>query len=285
MSTIDIRREVFNYLYIVLGSFALAIGIVGLLEPNKIATGGTAGLAIILHILFDMPTGFMMALINIPLLFLGWKHLGRSFAFKSVICISLIVVFIDLLAEIIKFPSLSSSLILATLYGGVCVGIGLGLIFKGGGSAGGGTIMAKIITSKFYFKTSSVILALDAVVVCSAGIVFKNVELALWSMISIYIAAKMMDTVLTGKKSEKIVHISSLKNLNELSKTITETLGVTGTLVSGSDLLISEKKDVIFIVVENNRINVLKNLVYKFDPKARMILMEASEMMGDNKRK
>ncbi len=281
----DIRREIFNYLYIALGSLALAIGIVGLLAPNNIATGGTAGLAIILHVVLQMPTGIIMALINIPLLLLGWKHLGRNFALKSIVGIALISFFIDLFAEFIKLPQLSDSLVLATLYGGVCVGIGLGLIFKGGGSAGGGTILAKIITSKFHFKTSSVILALDVIVVCSAGFVFQNVELALWSMISIYFAARLMDTVLTGKKSEKIVHISSLKNLDELSKNITETLGVTGTIVSGSDLLISEKKDIIFIVVEKNRIGVLKNLVYQFDPKARMILMEASEMLGDNKRK
>ncbi len=285
MSALNIKREVFNYLYIVFGSFALALGIVGLLQPNSIATGGTAGLAIILHSVLNMPTGLVMALINVPLLLLGWKHLGRAFALKSVICIALISAFIDILAEVIQLPALSSSLILATLYGGVCVGIGLGFIFKGGGSAGGGTILAKIITSKFDLKTSSVILTLDVIVVCSAGIVFQNVELALWSMISIYFAARLMDTILTGKKNEKIVHISSLKNLDALSKNITETLGVTGTIVSGSDLLISEKKDIIFIVVEKNRINVLKNLVYQFDPKARMILMEASEMLGDNKRK
>ncbi len=285
MSKIDIRREVFNYLFIALGSIALALGVVGFLEPNKIATGGTAGLAIILHTILNLPTGSLMALINIPLLLLGWKHLGRNFALKSTVCIGLISFCIDFLAEFIQLESLSNSLFLSTLYGGVCVGIGLGLIFKGGGSAGGGTILAKIITSKFDLKTSSVILGLDAIVVCSAGIVFRDMELALWSMVSIYFAARLMDTVLTGKNNEKIVHISSLKNLSELSKNITETLGVTGTIVRGSDLLISEKKDIIFIVVEKNRISVLKNLVYQFDPKARMILMEASEMLGDNRRK
>lgn len=258
---------------------------VGFLAPNKIATGGTAGLAIVFHYIFDLPIGVLMALINIPLLFMGLRFLGKRFAFKSVICIALIVVFVDLLAEVIELPALSDSLLLATLYGGVLAGIGLGFIFKGGGSAGGGTILAKIITSKIDVKTGQVILLLDAVVVCAAGIIFKSVELALWSMISIYAATKLIDTILVGKTNQKIVHISSFKNLENLSTIITELLGAAGTIVNGNDLSLNEKKDILFIVVEKNRLDELKELVYQYDSNARMIVMEATEMLGENNRK
>lgn len=136
-----------------------------------------------------------MALINVPLLLVSLKYLGKQFAAKTIFCVFLIVVFVDVLAEIIHLPRLSDTLLLATLYGGVTIGIGLGLIFKGGASAGGGTILAKIIASKADIKPSSVVLLLDAIVVASAGLVFKSMELALWSLISIYVASKLIDMV------------------------------------------------------------------------------------------
>lgn len=284
MKSINFKQELLNYLFIVSGSFALAFGVVGFLSPNKIATGGTAGLAIVFHYLTNLPTGTLLALINIPLLMVSVKYLGKYFALKTIVTIILMGAFIDLLAEVIHLPMLSDKPLLATLYGGVIIGIGLGLIFKGGASAGGGTIIAKIVTSKTSMKTGNVILFLDAIVVVLAGVVFKSVELALWSMISIFAASKLIDTVLTGRQSEKIVHISSSKNLSELSTFIDEALHISGTIVKGNDLALSENKDIIFVVVPNNRLNTLKNLVFAFDNNAKMIVMEATEMLSPTKK-
>lgn len=276
-------QTVTSYAYILVGSFLLALGIIGFLAPNQIATGGTAGLAIVLHHMVDVPIGGLMALINIPLLLVSIKYLGKHFAFKTIFAIGSIAVFIDFLGEVIQIPVFSNESLLATLYGGVAVGVGLGLIFKGGGSAGGGTIIAKIVTSKMGVKTGSVILLLDSIVVISAGIVFNSIELALWSMISIYAATKVIDLVLTGKQTQKIVHISSFNNLEKLSQLIIETLGVGGTIVRGEDLNFKEKKDIIFIVVNRNQISALTGLVQTYDDKARLIVMEASELLGVEK--
>jgi uncharacterized membrane-anchored protein YitT (DUF2179 family) len=281
---INAKQEFLNYIFILIGSFSLAFGVVGFLAPNKIATGGTAGLAIVFHYLTDLPTGTLLALINIPLLAVSVKYLGKYFALKTIVTIILMGAFIDLLAEVIHLPMLSDEPLLATLYGGVIIGIGLGLIFKGGASAGGGTIIAKIITSKTSMKTGNVILILDAIVVVLAGVVFKSIELALWSMISIFAASKLIDTILTGRQSEKIVHISSAKNLSELSTFIDEALHISGTIVKGSDLALSENKDIIFVVVPNNRLNTLKNLVFAYDNNAKMIVMEATEMLSPAKK-
>lgn len=284
MKSINFKQELLNYLFIVSGSFVLAFGVVGFLSPNKIATGGTAGLAIVFHYLTNLPTGTLLALINIPLLLVSVKYLGKYFALKTIVTIILMGVFIDLLAEVIHLPMLSDKPLLATLYGGVIIGIGLGLIFKGGASAGGGTIIAKIVTSKTTMKTGNVILFLDAIVVVLAGVVFKSVELALWSMISIFAASKLIDTVLTGRQSEKIVHISSSKNLSELSTFIDEALHISGTIVKGNDLALSENKDIIFVVVPNSRLNTLKNLVFAYDKNAKMIVMEATEMLSPTRK-
>lgn len=274
------KKEFFNYAFIVIGCAIMAFGVVGFLSPNNIAMGGTGGLAIIFDSLFKASVGMLFMMINIPLLLVSVKYLGKYFAIKSTIAILLIGVFIDVLSEFIGLGALSNKPILATLYGGISVGVGIGFIFKGGGSAGGGTIIARIITSKTSLKTGTVILILDSAVVIAAGVVFNSVELALWSMISIYTTTKLIDIVLTGSPNERIVHISSCNNLDTIGALIKERIGVNGTLVKGNNLTLSEKKDLIFVAVPVNRLHTLKQLIFENDPSAKMIVMDASEMLG-----
>ena len=272
-----------NYLNILAGSLVMAFGLIAFLSPNHIATGGTAGLAIVLHELIPFSVGILMALINIPLLLLSIKYLGKAFAVKTILCIGLIVLSVEFFSTVLHLPNLSHNPLLATLYGGLSVGLGLGLIFKGGASAGGGTILAKLVASHSSIKTSTVILFLDTLVVISAGWIYESVELALWSLISIYVASKVVDTVLVGAGNQKIVHISSTKNLRELSSLISENLGVSGTLVKGNDLEDTEYKDIIFILIDRSRIHALKQLVLSYDAKVKMIVMEAREVLGNEK--
>lgn len=276
------KKEIVNYFFLLIGSFIISLGIVGFLSPNQIATGGTAGLAIILNSIFDLPIGVLFFLINIPLLAIGLKFIGRKFAIKTVIAIASLTVSIDLLKEVFQIKVLSNDPLLATLYGGVLVGIGLGFIFKGGGSAGGGTIIAKIVASKSNLKTGPVILILDSLVILSSAIVFHSLELALWSLISIFATSKLVDLVLTGRSNEKLINISSFKELTTLGILIHEQLGIKGTIVKGNDLSGVEKKDVIYIVINSNRINVIKQLVSSYDENARMIITETKEVLGKN---
>jgi uncharacterized membrane-anchored protein YitT (DUF2179 family) len=274
------KKEFFNYTFIIIGCALMAFGVVGFLSPNSIAMGGTGGLAIIFNSIFKVSIGVLFALINIPLLLVSIKYLGKYFALKSTIAILLTSLFIHVLSEFVALEALSKEPLLATLYGGIAVGTGIGFIFKGGGSAGGGTIIARIVTSKTSLKTGTVILMLDTVVVITCGIVFNSIELALWSMISIFTATKMIDMILTGRPNERIVHISSCNSLDGLGILINQKIGVNGTLVKGTNLSLTEKKDMIFVTVPINRLNVLKQLIYAEDATAKMIVMDASEMLG-----
>ncbi|WP_347174907.1 YitT family protein [Polaribacter uvawellassae] len=274
------KKEFFNYTYIVIGCAVMAFGVVGFLSPNNITMGGTGGLAIIFDSVFKSSIGILFMMINIPLLLVSVKYLGKYFALKSAIAIILIGIFIDILSEFIGLGALSEIPILATLYGGIAVGVGIGFIFKGGGSAGGGTIIARIVTSKTSLKTGTVILMLDSVVVIAAGIVFNSVELALWSMISIFTTTKMIDIVLTGRPNDRIVHISSCNNLDAIGILIKERIGVNGTLVKGNNLSLSEKKDMIFVAVPINRLETLKQIIFENDKSAKMVVMDASELLG-----
>lgn len=277
------NAEIINYILIFIGAFFLALGMVGFLIPNKIATGGIAGLSIIFHHLFQLPTGFILAVVNIPLLLLGINYLGKKFAIRTIVTIIFIAVMVDFLVEFLAFSSLSSNTFLSSLYGGVSVGLGLGLIFKGEASAGAGTIIAKIFESKFGFKTGNVLLVLDAFVVVAAGIVFRNLELALWSLISIYVSSKLINLILTGNKNEKIIHITTNKE-KAICEQITAQLGIKGTVINGSDLRFKNDKKLILIVVENNRLNLLKSIVKNSDEEAFMVVMEASEMLGSSRK-
>jgi len=275
------KKEWTNYVFLTVGSFLLALGVVGFLSPNSIATGGIAGLSIILNKVFNISIGLLFALINIPLLLVSVKYLGKYFAFKTTIAIALITIFIEVLTQIIPIGALSTDTLLATLYGGIIIGAGIGLVFKGGGSAGGGSLIARIInTKKPNIKPSTVILILDAFVIIATGFVFKSIELSLWSMISIYASSKMIDLILTGRPNEKIVHISSFKNLTELGNLIIDQIGASGTLVNGKNLSYTENKDLILVAVPKNRLEKLKTLVQIYDPEAKMIIVEATHILG-----
>jgi uncharacterized membrane-anchored protein YitT (DUF2179 family) len=273
------QKDLINYLFIIIGSLIMAVGIVAFLAPNKIATGGTAGLAILINALTNLPIGLSMILINIPLIILGIKYLGKSFALKTIVCLFSLAFFTDLFKNYIQIPAFTDEFLLATLYGGIAVGIGLGFIFRGGASAGGATIIAQIISQKKAFKASNTILILDTFIIILTAITFKSIELALWSLISIFTTSKLIDFMLTGGNNQKIIHISSVKNLSDLSTIISEQMGISGTIIKGNSLGETEYKDIIFILIDKSKLMTLKSLVKSYDNQAKMIVMDANEVL------
>ncbi len=275
----NLRLETRNILYISSGATALALGIVLFLAPNKIATGGTPGMAILLNYLLNLPIGSLMLLINTPLLMVGGKMLGKAFAFRSVLAILLTSILIDLFAEILHIQALSHNTLLATLYGGIAVGVGVGLILRGNASAGGTTIIARLVAARSQYKPGQVILVFDVFIIVASGFVFQDIERALWSMISIYATSKCIDMILTGTLSEKVVHIATSK-ADLLSQKIVEQLGQQGTILSGTGLYRDEQKTLIFVTVEARRITLLRDIIRNNDPDAFMVVMDAAEMLG-----
>ena len=274
-----LKIEMKNYAFIVLGSLFLSFGVVLFFIPNALVTGGTSGMAILLHYLLGLPTGSMMVAVNAPLLLLGAKYLGHAFTFRSIVTIVLSSLFIDLFNEVLHVSALTKDVILASLFGGVSVGVGLGLVLSGNASAGGSTILAKIIASKTSIKASSVILAIDVMIIIAIALIFKNIDLALWSLVSIYISAKSIDMFLSRGPSKKVVHIVSSK-IDALCEAIVLHVGEEGTIVQGESIFEHNTKQMIFLVVENRKIPALKTLVQSIDNDAFVVVMEASELLG-----
>jgi len=277
--TIPWQRELRNGLLICLGSTFLALGVVLFLAPNRIATGGTPGMAILLHFLVDLPIGSLMVAINLPLLLAGWRLLGRAFALRTVAAVLLMSLQIDLFSEVLKLEALSHNILLATLYGGITVGLGVGLILRGNASAGGSTIIARIVSSRSRVKPGQVIFSLDLLIVLSTAAVFRSIEPALWSLIGIYVTAKCIDTILTGAPTEKVVHIAT-GHPAELSAQLLLQLGQHGTILTGTGLHRDQEKTLIFVTVEARRIGLLRDIIRQSDPDAFMVVMDAAEMLG-----
>ncbi|WP_263831705.1 YitT family protein [Sulfurospirillum oryzae] len=273
------KSELKNYSYIFLGSLSLSFGVVALFIPNALVTGGTSGMALLGHYIFKLPVGVLMMLINAPLLLLGTKYFGRHFTIRSIIAIGFTSLCIDVMVEFLHVKALSHDVILASIFGGIAIGIGLGFILSGHASAGGSTIIAKIVASKTSIKASSVMLFIDMLIIIAIAFISKNVDLALWSLVSIYITAKSVDMFLTRGPAKKVVHIVSSK-IEELCSQIVLHLGKNGTIVQGDGIYAHENKRMIFLVVENRKVPLLKELIQKIDSEAFMVVMEASELLG-----
>lgn len=265
--------------YIFLGSVLCSLGVVLFLAPNSIITGGTAGLSLLLHYITSFTIGTWMVLVNVPLLLLGGKYFGKSYAIKSIITIVLISLLIDFFNEVLKLKPITDEFILASIFGGILIGIGIGLIIKGKSSAGGTSIIATIIASKTKYKASEAMLFIDTLVIALSIYVLNDVEKALWSVLSIYVSSRLIDIILTGRPSKKVVYLVT-NEVKLLSEKIKESLGPEGTIIEGKDLEYSKDKKMILIVVDISKIQILRNLCKSYDKDSFLVITEASELHG-----
>ncbi len=270
-----------HLLKIVLGSALMAAAISLFLVPAEILTGGTPGMAMIIYFLSDISMGVAMLLVNIPLLIAGFHFVDLGFTIRSIITMIITAVLVDVMAAYVPFPELHS-LLLSTLYGGILAGIGIALVLKAQASAGGTSIVARILAKYTRIRPAQTVLFMDMIILITVGFIFRDMEQVLWSMISIYVTAQVIDKLLTGGVSEKIVHIVS-DHYQEISQTIQQQLHRDGTLIPGTGFNQNHNKHVLFVVVHARRIPQLRNLVNTIDPNAIMVVIEASEIMGSSR--
>lgn len=273
------NAELKNYLYITIGSMLLSLGVVLFFISNSITTGGSPGFALLLHHLTGFSVGSMMLALNIPLLIMGIKYLGKSFALRTIVTIILTSFMVDFLVKFLHVEGITDNIFLASVFGGIFIGIGVGLILQGNSSAGGSTIIAKIVCANSELKPGQVILFLDFLIVMSSIYIFNDVEKALWSIISIYITSRCIDMLLSAGPSKKIVHLVTNKS-ELLSKKIIETLGDNGSIIKGTGLHVKEEKTIIFIIVKLSKLRILREIIELNDPDAFMVVMDSSELLG-----
>ncbi|MCG3660137.1 YitT family protein [Aliarcobacter butzleri] len=269
-----------HYIFIVLGSLAMAFGTVCFLSPNQIITGGGVGISLLLHALFPQITlGVFMAIVSIPFLIMSYIYFGKYYLFKTFIVVILLSTFTDVLKEVLHVKPMTNDILLAAIFGGIFIGLGVGFVIKGRASTGSTSVVGEIVAKKTKYKAAEVLLAIDATIMFASVFVYNDINKSLYSMISVYVGIRVIDMILTGRPSKKIVNIVS-NNVEVLKEQIRERIEEHGTILTGIGLHQGQNKTIIYVTVEASKIDLLKNLITKYDPDAFMIITEASEFLG-----
>ncbi|MFX4235494.1 YitT family protein [Aliarcobacter butzleri] len=269
-----------HYIFIVLGSLAMAFGTVCFLSPNQIITGGGVGISLLLHALFPQITlGIFMAIVSIPFLIMSYIYFGKYYLFKTFIVVILLSTFTDVLKEVLHIKPMTNDILLAAIFGGIFIGLGVGFVIKGRASTGSTSVVGEIVAKKTKYKAAEVLLAIDATIMFASVFVYNDINKSLYSMLSVYVGIRVIDMILTGRPSKKIVNIVS-NNVEVLKEQIRERIEEHGTILTGIGLHQGQNKTIIYVTVEASKIDLLKNLITKYDPDAFMIITEASEFLG-----
>ena len=278
MKRLKFKGLIKDGVFIFLGTVAYSLGIVGFLEPAEISPGGLTGIATVFNFLFDLPTGLMLFLLNLPLLVLGLIKLGGGMTIKTVISTALASLIIDTMEMFLK--PLSNDPIICALAGGVLMGTGMGLLFLHGSTSGGTDIAAKLLQLKYpYVSTGRLILILDAIVITFATIVYGNFESALYSVLSILVSTTVIDRLLYGNGGGKLAFIIT-ENPDEIKNRIYTYLkrGVSECSVRGG--YSGSGKTMLLCALRRQQAGEFLKAVKDIDKDSFIILTEAGETFG-----
>lgn len=280
-----------RYGVMTLGCIIYSLGVALFLDASNLALGGVTGIAIILNYVirmgtdgYDLNTGIIIIIINIPLFILGAVFFGKYFIISTVyatVLSSLLIWVWDLAFQ--NFLPITENLLLAGLVGGAMFGLGLGLIFRTGSSTGGTDIIVKILRKKFrYIRTGMISLTIDAGIVALSAIVYKDIELACYTAISIIVFTSTFDWVLYGGNSAKLIYIiSSDEKSKEICDRLLKELDVGATFVDGEGAYTGDQKRIIMCAIKNFLYPRLRDIVKSIDPKAFVIVSSAKEIYGE----
>lgn len=292
LKNIDWKEFLKTYSLIVLGTFIMSIGYVVFVSPLKLAPGGVYGIAIILHHLFNFPIGLSGICLDIPLLIIGTLWLGPKFGAKTIVGVITLPAFISLWEKIYGYaplialpgdpmtPDPAANFIVA-LCGGVIIGVGLGLIFKTRATSGGSDIIAMIIGKYLkHIPLGTLLIIVDSTIVLAALAAFKDWTIPLYSWLIIYVTGIVMDKVIAGFHSNKVVLIVS-DHYEEIRQHIFDELDRGGTYIHGEGMYNNDEKKIIFTSISRKQLPILVHFVHAIDPKAFVSILDASETLGD----
>ena len=263
----------------VFGSAVFAAGFAFFLQPNDLSPGGISGLALILVELTGMGTvGTLSILMNLPLFILGGVKIGRQFFVGSLLGMVLSSLLIDGFAAL-QLPAVEP--VIAIVYGGVICGVGLGIVFVNGTSTGGSDILVRLLKLKYRnVPIGQISLTFDAVVVLLTGLVFRDMNKALYTGITVYLCGKMVDAVVYSFDYSKVALIIS-KEYEAIARDIGTKLDRGATFLHGEGSYTGEGTKVVLVAIRKQQLAELKELVMELDPGAFVIVQEAHQVLGD----
>ncbi len=274
----EYKRCIKDFLYWLIGCAVYSFSVVSFLEPNKISPGGFTGVATILSAVTPIPSGTILLILNVPLMLFALKKLGGGFILKTV-AVTFILSSTLNIAEIM-FPKFSLNPVLAAVFGGIISGFGISLILISGATTGGVDIIAHFINSKRpHISVGRVIMVFDALVIMLSAFIYANIESALFSLIAIYAATQVIDSMLYGADKGKIVLIVTKKSGTIVERVSTE-LGRGITRVSSKGGFTGEDNELLLCAVRKYEVANLITLIKEADTKAFTVITDAGEIIG-----
>lgn len=281
------KKKVYKFfediLVYILGGFIYSAAVTMLISPNEISPGGFTGIATVLQYLFGLPTGAMLFALNIPVLIMGFISFGGIFIFKTAVATVIMSLTLEICEAIL--PVFKVDKILVCVFGGILMGLGLSLIMLKGATSGGVDIIAKFINRRYpHLTVGRLILFSDALVVAVTAIVYKNIESALYSVVSLYASSKIVDVMLYGSDKGKIIYIITNK-AKEISNEIISVLqrGVTEINVVGS--FTGKERKMLMCTVRRQEVSLVLNITRNLDNDSFIVVGEAGEIFGQGFKK
>ena len=270
------NERVSAYMQIVLGCVLGAMAYPMFLIPNAVAPGGLTGIATILHTLFGTPVGSVSLLFNVPLFIMGYRSMGRVFAFRSLVA----TIIFSLLIDWLPVPVVTTDTLLGSLFGGVLMGLGLGLILRGGATTGGSDMIARMVHMRFqHITVGAFLFYIDFCVVLAAGFLIKA-ESALYAFISIYASSRVIDLVVEGFNRQKACYIIT-SHLETVKDQLMNDLGRGLTILSAKGGYHGDDRPVLLCIVSSQEVTRLKMIVRMEDERAFVFITDAHEVLGE----
>jgi uncharacterized membrane-anchored protein YitT (DUF2179 family) len=269
------RKIIQRIMLITLGAALMAVGLEIFLVPNHVIDGGIVGISIMLSYLTGWKLGIFIFILNIPFFFIGYKQIGKTFALSTLYGIIILSIGTTLLHPV---PAFTQDILLATVFGGIVLGIGVGMVIRYGGSLDGTEILAILFNKKLPFSVGEIIMFFNLFILGSAGFVFSW-DRAMYSLIAYFVAYKTIDITITGLDESKSVWIIS-DNSKEIGEAIMNRLGRGVTYINGEGAYSGDHKKVIFCVINRLEEAKLKEIVTESDENAFLAVADIAEVRG-----
>lgn len=269
-------QTLINFLMLTLGSIIAAFALETILIPNTILDGGVTGISIIISKLTNISLSVLILILNIPFVYVGYKNMGKGFLMRAVYSM---VLFSLALSYFAYFDTLIDTILLATVYGGALLGLGVGLVIHAGGCVDGTESVALVISKKTSLSVGQVVLIFNLIIYFVAGFIF-GIDRALYSLLTYFITYKVIDLVSEGFEQAKAALIVTEKG-TDMAEEIYKRLGRTVTKLKGKGL-ISGEKEVLYCVLTRIEVFELKRICEELDQSSFISILEVSEIIGDH---
>jgi uncharacterized membrane-anchored protein YitT (DUF2179 family) len=269
------KRILQRAIFIFIGAVLMATGLEIFLVPNSVIDGGITGISIMLAHIFGLPLGLFIFILNLPFFYLGYKQIGKTFALSTICGIIVLSFFTSLFYPI---PAFTDDILLATIFGGMILGVGVGLVIRYGGALDGTEILAIVVNKKLPFSVGEIVMFMNIFILGAAGFVFSW-DRAMYSILAYVIAAKTIDTVVDGLEQSKSVWVISEKN-REIGEAILSRLGRGVTYLEGEGAYSGDNTKVVFCVITRLEESKLISVIDDIDPTAFLAIADIAEVRG-----